>query len=156
MCNKTCCYVIYDNMTLMKIHTIYVCFRSYPQSCQCAENGATSSTCSYFKCSCLCDIIAGECDYGCCCDPDCSSDQVTTTQRPLNWHNSVIVSTRYLVLKAWTFVSSRALRVIPLYIVTAQQTWPRLIQDCLYMENRHLREGFERHYVFIRRMPSPR
>ena len=47
-----------------------------PQSCTCEENGATPSNCAYFQCTCTCDLSAGNCDYGCCCDPDCSEAQV--------------------------------------------------------------------------------
>ena len=47
-----------------------------PQSCTCEENGATPSDCAYFQCTCTCDLHAGNCDYGCCCDPDCSEAQV--------------------------------------------------------------------------------
>jgi cytoskeletal protein RodZ len=47
-----------------------------PQSCICQQTGATPSSCSYFQCTCACDVHAGICDYGCCCDPDCSADQV--------------------------------------------------------------------------------
>lgn len=50
---------------------------SYPQSCECMETGVSISQCTYFRCTCTCDINAGKCDYGCCCDPDCSSDQKT-------------------------------------------------------------------------------
>ncbi len=48
----------------------------YPQSCTCAETGVSLASCSLFKCDCLCDSTAGKCDYNCCCDPDCSIDQV--------------------------------------------------------------------------------
>ena len=48
----------------------------YPQSCECVENDVTRKDCAKFKCLCACDVNAGVCDYGCCGDPDCSSDQV--------------------------------------------------------------------------------
>jgi hypothetical protein len=51
-------------------------YRSYPQSCKCAETGKSLSTCTLFECTCVCDLNAGRCDYGCCCDPDCTSDQI--------------------------------------------------------------------------------
>ena len=54
--------------------------RGYPQSCSCAENGVRRNACNLFKCNCLCDITAGKCDFNCCCDPDCSTDQVGTNQ----------------------------------------------------------------------------
>lgn len=50
---------------------------AYPQSCTCAETGVALSKCDLFKCDCICDITAGKCDYNCCCDPDCSVDQVS-------------------------------------------------------------------------------
>ena len=63
----------------MKIHFYYygLFFSGYPQSCICVENGVTTTQCnSIFQCPCECDLIAGECDYNCCCDPDCSPSQV--------------------------------------------------------------------------------
>jgi hypothetical protein len=38
------------------------------------------STCNLYKCGCTCDVKAGFCDYNCCCDPDCSTDQVSRMQ----------------------------------------------------------------------------
>jgi hypothetical protein len=49
----------------------------YPQSCSCAETGVSLSSCELFKCDCICDVTAGKCDYNCCCDPDCTADQVS-------------------------------------------------------------------------------
>eukprot|EP00602_Paraphysomonas_sp_CaronLab_P009931 CAMPEP_0185036376 /NCGR_PEP_ID=MMETSP1103-20130426/29281_1 /TAXON_ID=36769 /ORGANISM="Paraphysomonas bandaiensis, Strain Caron Lab Isolate" /LENGTH=686 /DNA_ID=CAMNT_0027573895 /DNA_START=94 /DNA_END=2154 /DNA_ORIENTATION=+ len=54
----------------------YTWSRGYPQSCKCVETGVTSSECDLYKCTCSCDLSAGECDYSCCCDPDCSVDQI--------------------------------------------------------------------------------
>eukprot|EP01038_Epipyxis_sp_PR26KG_P005656 gene5656-7811_t len=51
--------------------------RNFPQSCKCVQNLVSSSKCSLYECTCTCDITAGECDYSCCCDPDCSSDQIS-------------------------------------------------------------------------------
>ena len=50
--------------------------RSYPQSCQCKEDGVTIKTCSIWQCTCACDLQAAVCDYNCCCDPDCSDSQI--------------------------------------------------------------------------------
>lgn len=50
----------------------YTWDKSYPQSCECKQDGATKSTCDYFACTCACDITAGVCDYNCCCDVDCT------------------------------------------------------------------------------------
>ncbi len=50
----------------------------YPQSCTCIETGVSPSDCKLFQCKCACDVTAGKCDYNCCCDPDCTSDQVNT------------------------------------------------------------------------------
>lgn len=58
----------------------YTWGKQVPQSCTCKQTGATPATCSYFVCSCTCDLQAGICDYGCCCDPDCSPDQVGDLQ----------------------------------------------------------------------------
>lgn len=54
----------------------YTWYSSFPPSCSCVETGATNSNCDYFVCDCVCDITANQCDYGCCCDPDCSQSQV--------------------------------------------------------------------------------
>jgi hypothetical protein len=62
----------YYNVDFTKSYT----WDQIPQSCTCQETGATPATCSYFLCECTCDLFAGQCDYGCCCDPDCSVDQV--------------------------------------------------------------------------------
>jgi len=51
--------------------------RAYPQSCECKEDGVTIKTCSIWQCTCACDLQAAICDYNCCCDPDCSDDQVS-------------------------------------------------------------------------------
>lgn len=50
---------------------------SYPQSCECIETGVANTHCSFFECACTCDLTAGSCDYNCCCDPDCSSLQIS-------------------------------------------------------------------------------
>lgn len=47
----------------------------YPLSCTCAEDGVSTANCDLFQCSCQCDVTAGECDFNCCCDPDCSAAQ---------------------------------------------------------------------------------
>jgi hypothetical protein len=54
----------------------YTWNRGYPQSCTCAQGGVLKTTCDMFRCSCICDVTAGVCDYNCCCDVDCSSEQV--------------------------------------------------------------------------------
>lgn len=50
--------------------------RNYPQGCSCVAESSDGSSCRFFECSCNCDLTAGRCDYGCCCDPDCTSGQV--------------------------------------------------------------------------------
>jgi len=50
---------------------------SAPQGCTCVESGVSLTDCDLFKCTCACDVTAGKCDYNCCCDPDCSSDQIS-------------------------------------------------------------------------------
>lgn len=54
----------------------YLWVRSYPQSCECKEDGVTIKTCSIWQCTCACDLQAAVCDYNCCCDPDCSDSQI--------------------------------------------------------------------------------
>lgn len=41
------------------------------------EGGVSSSNCDYFQCVCACDLTAAMCDYNCCCDPDCSSAEIS-------------------------------------------------------------------------------
>ena len=53
----------------------YTWSASFPQSCTCMQNAVSVSSCNLFQCSCACDVTAGVCDYGCCCDPDCSAAQ---------------------------------------------------------------------------------
>ena len=49
----------------------------YPQSCRCAQNLVRRDQCTLFDCTCICDTTALQCDYNCCCDPDCSTDQIS-------------------------------------------------------------------------------
>ena len=58
-------------------YSTYEWGKGYPQSCECAESGVSLSSCNLFKCKCICDVTAGKCDYNCCCDPDCTADQVS-------------------------------------------------------------------------------
>lgn len=53
----------------------YAWGNSFPQSCECVESGAQLSDCDLFRCTCACDLTAGKCDYNCCCDPDCTTEQ---------------------------------------------------------------------------------
>ena len=64
------------NFNLGIIVVTNYCVSGYPQGCECVETGVSAENCNLFKCTCVCDVTAGVCDYGCCCDPDCSSDQV--------------------------------------------------------------------------------
>jgi hypothetical protein len=41
------------------------------------EGGVSSSNCDYFQCVCACDLTAAMCDYNCCCDPDCTSAEIS-------------------------------------------------------------------------------
>lgn len=54
----------------------YTWNNAFPQSCECVETNVPYSQCTMFKCTCACDLTAGKCDYNCCCDPDCSTNQV--------------------------------------------------------------------------------
>jgi len=53
----------------------YTWGKGAPQSTVCQENSVSLSSCSLWKSTCACDVTAGVCDYGCCCDADCSSAQ---------------------------------------------------------------------------------
>ena len=48
---------------------------SPPHGCTCADS---SSPCTRFDCPCTCNLLAGQCDAGCCCDPDCSAVEVAS------------------------------------------------------------------------------
>jgi tectonic-1/3 len=58
----------------------YTWGNDYPQGCKCVAQSSDGSSCRFFKCSCNCDVTAGRCNYGCCCDPDCTSDQIDRFQ----------------------------------------------------------------------------
>lgn len=58
----------------------YTWNRLYPQSCECVEGAVAKTECDLYKCTCTCDVTAGVCDYNCCCDPDCSIDQMDRFQ----------------------------------------------------------------------------
>lgn len=47
-----------------------------PLGCECKEVGVSDKKCKKFECPCVCNVMAGKCDYGCCCDPECTSDEV--------------------------------------------------------------------------------
>ncbi|CAM9728405.1 unnamed protein product [Chrysoparadoxa australica] len=49
----------------------------FPQGCTCEKTGVSIQSCDIFDCACTCDTTAaGKCDYGCCCDTECSSEEV--------------------------------------------------------------------------------
>ncbi|KAG5192032.1 hypothetical protein JKP88DRAFT_204591 [Tribonema minus] len=58
----------------------YTWSAQYPQSCTCELNVDANSACPLFNCDCICDITAGKCDYNCCCDQECSNDQIARFQ----------------------------------------------------------------------------
>ena len=45
---------------------------SLPPGCTCL-----SADCAQFDCGCVCDLTVGQCDANCCCDAECSPDEVT-------------------------------------------------------------------------------
>uniref|UniRef100_A0A7S1TPI6 Tectonic domain-containing protein n=1 Tax=Phaeomonas parva TaxID=124430 RepID=A0A7S1TPI6_9STRA len=47
-----------------------------PPSCTCQESFVGYSSCTKFECECTCDLNAGMCDYNCCCDTECSTEQI--------------------------------------------------------------------------------
>jgi hypothetical protein len=51
---------------------------SVPRSCECVIKGASTQTCAFFKCNCLCDVTVGQCDPNCCCDTDCSAAELAS------------------------------------------------------------------------------
>lgn len=82
-------------LTVLDPNNAYTWGRPYPQSCQCVVSGAAKVSCEQFKCSCTCDLTAGKCDYNCCCDPDCSAQQVKrfTTLNACEFNGEVANST---------------------------------------------------------------
>ena len=49
-----------------------------PPSCECKTPANDDDVqCNQFDCLCSCDLTAGVCDMNCCCDPECSSDEVS-------------------------------------------------------------------------------
>lgn len=50
--------------------------RKLPHGCKCKESGVSDVNCDLFECSCTCDLTAGQCDWNCCCDRECTDDQV--------------------------------------------------------------------------------
>ncbi len=55
---------------------VYNMNRKMPQGCACQKSSVSDDECTVFSCNCGCDLEAGACDYGCCCDPDCSAEEV--------------------------------------------------------------------------------
>jgi len=48
-----------------------------PPGCSCRRSGVVNDEqCDQFDCQCLCDITAGACDINCCCDQECSRDEI--------------------------------------------------------------------------------
>eukprot|EP00618_Florenciella_parvula_P017385 CAMPEP_0119503752 /NCGR_PEP_ID=MMETSP1344-20130328/24819_1 /TAXON_ID=236787 /ORGANISM="Florenciella parvula, Strain CCMP2471" /LENGTH=703 /DNA_ID=CAMNT_0007540073 /DNA_START=55 /DNA_END=2166 /DNA_ORIENTATION=- len=54
----------------------YALDRKLPHGCKCKESGVSDANCDLFECSCACDMTAGQCDWNCCCDRECTDDQV--------------------------------------------------------------------------------
>jgi hypothetical protein len=53
-----------------------------PPGCSCRSGlefqSINDDQCDKFDCECLCDLTAGACDINCCCDPECSSDEISS------------------------------------------------------------------------------
>jgi hypothetical protein len=50
-----------------------------PSSCTCKLSGtANDERCVQFDCHCQCDLIAGACDLNCCCDQECSGEDLAS------------------------------------------------------------------------------
>ena len=53
-------------------------FYKTPPGCDCKTSANDDDEqCNQFDCLCSCDLTAGVCDMNCCCDPECSSDEVS-------------------------------------------------------------------------------
>lgn len=50
-----------------------------PSGCTCKVSGAANDErCVHFDCHCQCDLIAGACDLNCCCDQECSGEDLAS------------------------------------------------------------------------------
>jgi hypothetical protein len=50
-----------------------------PPGCTCRVSGVVNDErCEQFDCPCQCDIIAGACDMNCCCDQECSNEDLSS------------------------------------------------------------------------------
>ena len=110
-------YTYYSRLTMIVYRSLrrVSCPRIYPQSCTCVVSGALKKTCELFKCTCTCDLTAQVCDFNCCCDPDCSDDQVRSLRRfrcPTGHATSRLSCaasvSRWLASPVWTAVRTRA------------------------------------------------
>lgn len=54
-------------------------FYKTPPGCDCKTSANDDDEqCNQFDCKCSCDLTAGVCDMNCCCDPECSTDKVSS------------------------------------------------------------------------------
>ncbi len=48
-----------------------------PPGCTCKSPNHEASECTQFECLCACDMTGFMCDLNCCCDPDCTKEEVS-------------------------------------------------------------------------------
>ena len=69
-----------SNDTLITTATTSSPVYKTPPGCECktSTNSDDEEQCNQFDCQCSCDLTAGVCDMNCCCDPECSSEEVSS------------------------------------------------------------------------------
>ena len=64
-----------------------------PPGCECkTSTNDDEEQCNQFDCQCSCDLTAGVCDMNCCCDPECSSEEVSSFSSCLGSSESEVTS----------------------------------------------------------------
>ena len=68
-----------SNDTLSSSTTYSSPFYTTPPGCECkTSTNDDDEQCNQIDCLCSCDLTAGVCDMNCCCDPECSSEEVSS------------------------------------------------------------------------------
>ncbi len=91
-----------------------------PPGCTCQRNGASGEQCDQFDCTCQCDLTAGMCDVNCCCDVECTEDEVSAFTSCLNEGNPSPIA-RMCVEGADTFVDINV--KYPLSLSDSTEVW---------------------------------
>ena len=65
-----------ENILAIPFDNAYSRNSKLPQSCTCLESGVSDSECTVYECGCICDLTAKKCDPNCCCDTECTNDEI--------------------------------------------------------------------------------